>query len=91
MYDPEGSEVVAGSFATRAGGGIELAADGSFRYTPPGSPGAFWGDDLAEYEVAGEPPARARVRLTVAAPAFDLANLSARQRVLAMKPSTYAT
>ncbi|HWO08233.1 MAG TPA: hypothetical protein VNN80_02100 [Polyangiaceae bacterium] len=77
LANDTGSEVVAGSFATRAGGGIDFGVDGSFRYTPPGSPGAFWGDDLAEYEVVGEPPARARVRLTVAAPSFDLGALNA--------------
>jgi len=67
--------VLAGSFPTRAGGGIEIAADGSFRYTPPGETGAFWGQDGVEYEVEGAARARARVRLTVAAGTFELRQL----------------
>ena len=77
LSNDTGPAVAPGSFATRADGGIEIAADGSFRYSPPGAAGAFWGDDFAEYEVVGEPPARARVRLTVAASSFDLAALNA--------------
>jgi len=60
-----GASIVAGRLPTRRGGSVELAADGSFAYSPPGPPGAFWGDDHFEYEVAGNPPARARVRLTL--------------------------
>jgi FG-GAP repeat len=69
--------VVAGSFATSAGGGIELDAQGGFSYVPPGAAGAFWGDDYFEYAFASTPTSKARVRLTVQPDVIRLAELAA--------------
>jgi hypothetical protein len=66
--------VAPGSFSSSAGGALELAADGSFQYTPPGA--AFWGDDYFEYALAASPAAKARVRFTLRPPAFSLAELA---------------
>jgi hypothetical protein len=59
------AELQALSLLTDRGGGVELAADGSFTYTPPGAAGAFWGDDRFEYRSPAAPPAVRDVRLTV--------------------------
>jgi hypothetical protein len=75
--DAEDARAVAGVLRNPLGGQLALAADGSFRYSPPGAVGAFWGDDYFEYELMGNPPARARVRLTLQPPALSLGELSA--------------
>jgi hypothetical protein len=67
--------VIAGNVTTARGGSVELAADGSFAYSPPGAAGLFWGDDHFEYAVSSDPPARARVRLTVDTPSFSVDDL----------------
>lgn len=71
------ASLVATQIPTRRGGNVELAADGSFTYTPPEPPAAFWGDDHFEYEVAGAPPARAHVRLTLHTDTFSIDDLLA--------------
>lgn len=67
--------LVAGRFSTRRGGSVDLATDGSFVYSPPGDPGAFWGDDHFEVDVSSNPPARARVRLTLHTESFAIDEL----------------
>jgi hypothetical protein len=73
----ESRTLVPGSFATARGGGLELDAAGSFVYRPPGTAGAFWGDDYIEYAFAGEPAVRGRARLTVQPRLVDLPELAA--------------
>lgn len=51
------------SVSTARGGLVELAADGSFKYAPPGG-ASFWGDDHFEYSLDDAVVSR-RVRLTV--------------------------
>jgi FG-GAP repeat protein len=65
-----------GSFATTLGGGVELAEDGSFTFTPVGAAGTFWGDDTLEYRFSGEDAVR-RARLTVYPEKLRLEELSA--------------
>ena len=67
--------VIAATVTTSRGGSVELAADGSFEYSPPGAAGVFWGDDHFEYEVATDPVVRARVRLTLDTASFVLNDL----------------
>ena len=75
--DGDGARAVPGALLTSTGGRMELAADGSFTYVPPSVPGTFWGDDYAEYELAGNSSSRGRVRLTVQPPAISLGELAA--------------
>jgi len=74
--DGDGARAVPGTLSTRAGGSVVLGADGSFRYTPPGPPGVYWGSDVFEYQLAADPPSGARVRLTVQPPALPLGELT---------------
>src|SRR5688572_26226230 len=37
---------------TERGGSVDVAADGSFTFTPAGSPGTFWGTDWLEYRTS---------------------------------------
>lgn len=46
---------------TERGGSVDVAADGSFTFTPAGSPGTFWGTDWLEYRTSE----RVQLRLTV--------------------------
>ncbi len=73
--DGDGARLRAGTVETRAGGSVRLAANGSFEYTPPGTTATFWGDDVFEYTLLGEPSSSARVRLTVQPPALTVAEL----------------
>jgi hypothetical protein len=74
---PSGESVALepGSFTTARGGGVELAADGSFTFTPVGALGSFWGDDILEYRFAGADGSR-RARLTVFPDRLPLAGLA---------------
>ncbi len=69
--------VVAGTLRTAAGGGIALDRAGGFVYSPPGDPGAFWGDDYFEYAFDASPGASARARLTVQPDMVRLTQLAA--------------
>jgi hypothetical protein len=73
----ETGPVVAGSFASRSGGGVEVDATGGFVYTPPGATGAFWGDDYFEYTLERVPSQRYRARLTVQPNVVHLNELAA--------------
>jgi FG-GAP repeat protein len=70
--DSRGSAIVAGSFATSAGGGVEIGPAGGFSYVPPGNPGAYWGDDYFVYGLQEEGSTQARVRVTVQPDALRL-------------------
>jgi hypothetical protein len=72
----ESRTLVPGSFATARGGGLELDASGAFVYRPPGTTGAYWGDDYIEYAFAGEPAVRGRARLTVQPLGIDLTEVN---------------
>jgi hypothetical protein len=74
--DGDGARAVPGTLSTRAGGSVRLGADGAFQYTPPGPPGVYWGSDVFEYQLAADPPAGARVRVTVQPPALPLGELT---------------
>jgi FG-GAP repeat/Bacterial Ig domain len=73
----EDVRAVAATLTTQSGGQVELSEDGSFLYSPPGALATFWGDDYFEYALQSDPPARARVRLTLQPPALSLAELAA--------------
>jgi hypothetical protein len=69
----EGLVLTPGSFATARGGTVELAADGSFTFTPTGAPGTFWGTDLLEIRL---PDRALSARLTVYPDLLRLAELA---------------
>ncbi|MEY2931958.1 MAG: hypothetical protein RL033_2707, partial [Pseudomonadota bacterium] len=69
----ESLALTAGSFPTARGGTVEVAADGSFTFTPVGAPGTFWGTDLLEYHL---PASVLRARITVYPDRLRLAELA---------------
>ncbi|MET0410807.1 MAG: cadherin-like domain-containing protein, partial [Polyangiaceae bacterium] len=75
--DTESRVLSIGQRSTRRGGSVELEQDGSFTYTPPGLPGAFWGDDVLDFSVqrGRTQDDAAEARLTVQPLALDMASI----------------